>query len=105
MDRFGPLLQRNASAQAILPIGGLLTGLLLGAIWANFLRMDEITSVIHTLRFGVTGFFLGLSLILLIAFNVKGRDIVSLRRMMVLVAIAGFLSWYSARILFQVIGY
>ncbi len=61
--------------------------------------------MIYTLRLGVTGFFLGLSLIVLISFSVRGKDIVSLRRLMVLVALAGFFSWYFARILFEVIGY
>jgi hypothetical protein len=109
VDRDNPQLTRAASALVLWPIVGMVGGLVLGAIRASLgSRWDEIAGLLITIRWGVTGFFLGLALIVLLALGLRrptGKDLVSIRRLMVLVAIAGLLSWYFARVLFALIGY
>jgi hypothetical protein len=104
MDRDNPKLLGKASGIVILPIVGMMGGLLLGAIVASIQRADEITSLHSVLRWGVTGFFLGLALVVLSSLSLRRKGIVSLRRLMILVVIAGLLSWYFTQILFGVIG-
>src|SRR5262249_7867062 len=111
MDRENPVFLSTASAMAIWPIIGMLGGLLLGSIRASLQRADEFASLSSTIRWGVTGFFLGLALIVLLSFSLKQSDITSsrnftsLRRLMVIVVVAALLSWYFTKILFGVIGY
>jgi hypothetical protein len=89
----------------LFPIAGMLGGLLLGATWVSFQRgPDELTGLYLVLRWGVTGFFLGLAVVVLWALNLRWADVVSIRRLMVLAVIAGFLAWYFGRILFGVMG-
>jgi hypothetical protein len=104
MDQKQPHLLMSASARAIIPIAGMLGGLGLGAVWANIQGADEFTGLFPVIRWGATGFFLGLALVVLLAFSTRREDVVSLRRLMVLVAISGLLAWYLTRILFGVIG-
>jgi hypothetical protein len=105
MDRDDSNLARAASTMAVWPILGMLGGLVLGAIAASLGRADEIASLSATIRWGVTGFFLGLALVVLLSLSLKRKDIISLRRLMVLIVIAGLLSWFFAKVLFGVIGY
>ena len=78
---------------------------ILGAIGASLGGGGEFAGLVFTIRWGVTGFFLGLALVVLLSVSLRRKDLVSIRGMMVLVAIAGVLSWFFARILFGVIGY
>jgi hypothetical protein len=105
MERDNPRLVGTASALIILPIVGLLGGLALGAIGASLGGRSEFAGLVFTIRWGVTGFFLGLALVVLLSVSLRRKDLVSIRGMMVLVAIAAVLSWFFARILFGVIGY
>jgi hypothetical protein len=105
MERDNPRLVGTASALIILPIVGLLGGLALGAIGASLAGVGEFTGLVFTIRWGVTGFFLGLALVVFLSVSLRRKNLVSIRGMMVLVAIAGVLSWFFARILFGVIGY
>ncbi|MFO0952136.1 MAG: hypothetical protein U0835_13500 [Isosphaeraceae bacterium] len=97
-------LARTASAQAVWPIVGMAAGLAVGAAEASLVKADEITGLILTARWGVTGFFLGLALIVLLSVGPGRRRPVSVRRMTGLVAIAAALSWFFARVLFALIG-
>jgi hypothetical protein len=56
------------------------------------------------LRWGVTGFFVGLALVVVVSLGLRRKDVVSVRRLMVLVVIVGLLVWFFARILFGVLG-
>jgi hypothetical protein len=105
MDQDKPKLVRTASALILFPIVGLLGGLILGATWNSFYRgRDEFAELHLVLRWGVTGFFLGLALVVVVSLNLRRKDLVSLRRLMVLVVIVSLLVWFFARILFGVIG-
>jgi hypothetical protein len=104
MERDHPNLVRTASAMAIWPILGLLGGLVLGSVKASLQRAFELDGLVMTIRWGVTGFFLGLAVVLLLSLSLRRKDLISLRRLMALVAIAALLSWYFAKVLFGVIG-
>ena len=105
MDQAKSKLGRVASGMILFPIAGMLGGLLLGATLVSFQRgPDELAALYLVLRWGVTGFFLGLALVVLWSLDLKRTDVVSIRRLMVLVVIAGILAWYFARILFGVMG-
>ena len=105
MERDNPRLVGTGSALVILPIVGLLGGLALGAIGASLGGVDEITGLVFTIRWGVTGFFLGLALVVVFSASLRRKDLFSIRGLMVLVVIAGVLSWFFTRILFGVLGY
>ncbi len=107
MERDNPRLveRARASALVILPIIGLLGGLVLGAIGVSLAGGDELASLRVTIRWGVTGFFLGLALVVVLSVSLRRKDLVSIRGLLVLVAIAGVLSWFFARVLFAVLGY
>ena len=56
-------------------------------------------------KWGVTGFFAGLAFVVLLTFASRSQGLVSMRKLMVLVAAAGLLAWFFARVLFGAIGY
>jgi hypothetical protein len=105
MERDNPRLVGTASALIILPILGLLGGLVLGAIGVSIGGLDEITGLVFTIRWGVTGFFLGLGLVVVLSVSLRRKDLFSVRGLMVLVAVMAVVSWFFARILFAVLGY
>src|SRR5262245_32779507 len=93
LDDDKPKLVRTASALILFPIIGLLGGLILSAIWTSYRRgRDEFADLYLVLRWGVTGFFVGLALVVVLSLGLKGKDVVSLRRLMVLAVIAGLLA-------------
>ena len=105
MSQMAPKLARNASAAVILPIAGLVVGLALGGLRAWFLRRDEFAQIACVLKWGVTGFFAGLALVVLVALQTRRPNQVSIRQMMVLVVVSGLLAWFFGRVLFGAIGY
>jgi hypothetical protein len=105
MERENPRFVERASALVVLPILGLLGGLGLGAIAASIAGVGEITGLVLTIRWGVTGFFLGLALVVVLSVSLRRKDLVSIRGLMVLVVLASVLSWFFTRILFGVLGY
>jgi hypothetical protein len=104
MDQPATKLARNASAAILFPIAGLLGGIFVGTLRATTKGPDELRKILCALKWGTAGFFLGLFLIVLLSLNLRGKNIVSVRRLMAFIAIAGLLSWYLTRILFGVIG-
>ena len=56
-------------------------------------------------KWGVTGFFGGLALVLLLAFQLRREDVISIRRLMALVVVAALIAWFFSRVLFGLIGY
>jgi hypothetical protein len=105
MDHAEPKLSRSASAKAVFPIVGMLGGLLLGTVWAKVSRADELAAVHCVTRWAVTGFFVGLILVVFGALKLGRKDIISVRRLMLLAVIATLLCWYVVKILFDVLGY
>jgi hypothetical protein len=95
-------VRRNASAAVLVPILGLIGGLIAGGIRVGG-RLD-IREIELVLKWGVTGFFAGLGLILLLALQFRGRDVISIRRLLALVAVAALVTWFFARIFLGVIG-
>jgi hypothetical protein len=100
-----PVVNRGASTAVIWPITGMVGGLLAGVFRARSLGLIDLDFLSCTLKWGVTGFFAGLGLVLLLAMSIRRGDVLSIRRLMALVAIAGVVAWFFARILFRAIGY
>jgi hypothetical protein len=100
-----PGVNRNASTAVIAPIAGMLGGLVVGGVrtWIRGLADLELLSCV--IKWGVTGFFAGLGLVLLMALQLRRTDVISIRRLMALVAIAGIVAWFFARVFFGAIGY
>jgi hypothetical protein len=97
-------LARNASTAVIFPIAGLLGGLFVGGLRAKGRGPDEIAQIECVVKWGITGFFAGLALVVLLAFSSRRQNLISMRKLMVLVAVTGVLAWFFAQILFGVIG-
>jgi hypothetical protein len=55
-------------------------------------------------KWGVTGFFAGLALVVLLVFASWRQNLISVRKLMVLVVVAGVLTWFFARVLSTVLG-
>ncbi len=98
-------VRRSASAAVIVPIAGMLGGLIVGAIRARSVGPDEFAKIACVIKWGITGFFAGLALVLLLAFSLRREDVVSIRRLMGLVVVAGLVAWFFSRVLFGVIGF
>jgi hypothetical protein len=107
MDRLEMKLgvRRSASATVILPIAGMLGGLFVGMGRAWYLGLRELSPLECVIRWGVTGFFAGLGLVLLLAVQFRREDLISIRRLMVLIAVAAFIAWFFGRVLFGAIGF
>jgi hypothetical protein len=105
MNQQATNLARNASTAVIFPIGGMLGGLFVGMMRASGGGLDEFAQIARVVKWGVTGFFAGLALVVLLSFNSRRQNLVSMRRLMALVVVAGLLAWFFARILFGLIGY
>ncbi len=98
-------VMRSASAAVIAPIAGMLGGLFVGAFRARTFGPDQFAQLACVIKWGVTGFFAGLALVLLLALSVRRQDVVSIRRLMATVVVAGLVAWFFARVLFDAIGY
>jgi hypothetical protein len=55
-------------------------------------------------KWGITGFFAGLALVVLLAFGSWRQNVISMRKLMVLVVVAGVLAWFFGRVLTVVLG-
>ncbi len=97
-------LMRSASAAVVVPIAGMLGGLIIGGYRASGAGLDEISQLARVIKWVVTGFFTGLGLVVLLAIQLRRRDLISIRRLMILVAIAAIVGWFFARVLFNAIG-
>jgi hypothetical protein len=105
MNQQATHLARSTTTAFIIPIAGLLGGLFVGVLRANGRGLEELVQIARVVKWGVTGFFAGLALVVLLAFNSRRQNLVSMRRLMALVVVAGLLAWFFARILFGLIGY
>jgi hypothetical protein len=95
---------RNASAVVIIPIAGMMGGLIVGGIRAWALGLTDLNELTCIIKWAVTGFFAGLALVVLLAIQFRGRDVISVRRLMALVAVAGLLTWFFARVFSGAVG-
>ena len=100
-----PALGRVASTAVIWPIAGLLGGLLVGVIRARARGLMELDLLSCVIRWTVTGFFTGLGSVFLLALPIRRRRAISIGRLMAVVAVAGIVAWFFARVLFDAIGY
>lgn len=105
LDQKATGLARRASAVIILPIAGLMGGVLIGALRAKGRGLDELGQIACVIKWGVTGFFGGLALIVLLAFRGWREPQVSLRETMVFIAVAAIVAWFFGRVLSAAIGY
>lgn len=104
-QEFNPGVSRNASAAVIAPIVGMMGGLLVGAVrtWIRGLADLELLSCV--IKWGATGFFAGLALVLLLALQYRRGAALTIRRLMALVAVAAIIAWFFARVFFDAVGY
>jgi len=92
---------RSASALVIIPIAGLVGGLILGLVAARIWTFDELARLRIVVKFGVAGFFTG-CLLILAGVCVRRSAFRSLRGIIGFVAAVGLLTWFVIRILFAV---
>jgi hypothetical protein len=97
-------LAGNASSAVIFPIAGLLGGLFVGGLRAKGRGPDEFAQIACVVKWGITGFFSGLALVVLLAFASRRQNVISMRKLMVLVVVAGVLAWFFTRVLSAVLG-
>ncbi|MHB1558785.1 MAG: hypothetical protein ACYC61_15130 [Isosphaeraceae bacterium] len=97
-------LGRSASAAVFVPIVGLIGGLIVGVMSSRGAGLTDLAMLSRVIKWSVTGFFTGLGLVLLLAVPLCRRDVISVRRLMVLVVVAALVAWYVSRVLFGVIG-
>jgi hypothetical protein len=105
VNQQAPNLARNASTAVMVPIAGLLGGLFVGTLRARGWVPDQFAQIACVVKWAVTGFFAGLAFVVLLAFPFRHQQMVSIRKLMFLVVVAGVLAWFFARILFGAIGY
>jgi hypothetical protein len=86
-------------------IAGLLGGLFVGTLRARGLAPDQIAQIACVVKWTVTGVFVGLAFVVLLAFPLRHQQMVSMRKLMLLVVVGGVLAWFFARILFGAIGF
>ena len=98
-------VSRSASVAVIAPIAGMLGGLLAGVVRARTRGLVDLEFLACVLKWGVTGFFVAMALVLLLALQFRREDAISIRRLIALVAIAGVVAWFFSRVLFDAIGY
>jgi hypothetical protein len=96
-------LARNASTAVIFPIAGLLGGLFIGGLRARGRGPHEFAQIECVVKWGVTGFFAGLALVVLLVFASWRQNLISMRKLMVLVVVAGVLTWFFSRVLSTVL--
>src|SRR6185437_4831683 len=99
-----PGIGRNASAAVIVPIAAMIAGLFLGMARASGLGPDPLVRLACVIRWVAIGFFAGLALVVLMALQLRRRDMISIRRLMLLIAIAALIAWFFAHVLFSAIG-
>ena len=104
MNQKATTLAQNASTAVIFPIAGLLGGLFIGGLRARGRGPHEFAQIECVVKWGVTGFFAGLALIVLLVFASWRQNLISMRKLMVLVVVAGVLAWFFARVLSTVLG-
>ena len=97
--------KRSAAFGVIVPIAGMLGGLFIGAVRASIQRLTDIAQIACVVRWGITGFFAGLGLVVLLALQPRREDVISIRRLMALVVVAALIAWFFSRVLSGVIGY
>ncbi len=92
---------RSASALVIIPIAGMIGGLILGLVAARIWTLDELASLRLVAKFGVAGFFTGCVLILA-GVCVRRSAFRSLKGIIGFVAVVALLTWFVIRVLFAV---
>jgi hypothetical protein len=91
-----------ASWLVIIPITGLIGGLIIGLVAARISTSDELTTLRAVTKLGVAGFCLACVSILAAA-SLRRSAFKSLKGLVGLVAVASVLSWFVIRILFAVL--
>jgi hypothetical protein len=102
MNREQLEVPRSASALVIIPITGMISGLILGLVVARIVTSDELLSLRVATKFGVAGFFIG-CVVILAGVCVRRGAMRSLKGLIGFVAVVGLLAWFVTRILFAVV--
>jgi hypothetical protein len=86
----------------IIPITGMIGGLIIGVVVAKAVTLDELTQLRMVTKYGIAGFFIGC--VLIVACVCARRSaFISLKGLIGFVAVAGLLAWFVIRILFAVL--
>jgi hypothetical protein len=105
MNQQATRLVRNASTAVIWPLVGMLGGLFVGGLRAWGSGLHEFAQIGCVIRWSVTGFFMGLALVILLALPIYRQDKLTIRRTMAVFVVAGVLTWFFTRILSEAIGF
>ena len=57
--------------------------------------------LLRAIKWGLTGFFAGLAIVVLLAVQLRRQDVISIRRLMVLVLVTALIAWFFGRIFFR----
>jgi hypothetical protein len=92
MKRNGSRLGTSASALALFPILGMLGGILFGLFRGWILNADAFTATAYFVRSGFVGSVLG-AVVAVAAAVLERGSVTSLKKLMVLIAVAAVLLW------------
>jgi hypothetical protein len=92
MEHRESLLTKSASAMILIPILGMVGGLLYGAVRARIGRMDELGTIAMVVKSGFLGSVFG-GLIGVAVATELWKSLTSLKRLLALVAVATVLLW------------
>jgi hypothetical protein len=91
MEHDEPRLLRTASFKTIIiPILGMIGGLLTGLVWAKIERVDEFTEILFVVKGAFAGSVLGMGTILAISLGLERKHFASLQGLTVVIAVSAF---------------
>jgi hypothetical protein len=94
MERLGSRLGASAAATVVIPITGLLGGVIVGIAWAAFQRIADFQALWIVVRFALVGSFLGMGAAMIVATGLR-NSLTTIRGLAWLIAIVAvlFLFW------------
>jgi hypothetical protein len=87
MDQSGSCLTANAARKAVIPIVGLLGGLIVGAAWTAMWGASEIDAVRIVVKAGLVGSFLGMAAAIVAAARTR-TSLTTIRGLLWLIGLA-----------------
>jgi hypothetical protein len=103
MERDELRLLRTASFKIIIPIFGMIGGLLIGLVWAKIERVDEFTEILFVVKGAFAGSVLGMGTILATSLGLEWKHFASLQALMVVIAVSALFLIYLVTIVFDLV--
>jgi hypothetical protein len=94
MDEHESPFEASASRKVLLPVAGLLLGLLLGAVRAWVFTSDPLLATRLIIAGGLVGSTFGMAAVLAGAYPLRRTDLSSVRGLLILVLIAAIVTWF-----------